>query len=326
MKTVLLGVSVSGIHALTHQERLVTAADQCAAIKYFTDGSKFSQMDTCATPATGAPDVGDLCSDASTPGLRSQWWNAQGAVQCTKADKDTKPLCKCPLMKDFATPIVAGTNRPTATDKTTPTTCICTLMKDTGCSTAEIPTGCTAGSGSTPPDDSSKGEDKSSCFSGDSMVVRKDGGQVPLRDIKIGDYLLGSSGFEPVVGFLHNSSTPTSMLKIVHSAGAIEVSPSHFVFLADGSSVKSSSVEPGMTLASAQGEPRVVSEVQSVPVDSFHAPLTRSGTIEVGGVVFSNYVNTHWISHAALAPARILGVAAGAAPAHAAPVPVSVSA
>merc|ERR1711981_483845 len=101
-----------------------------------------------------------------------------------------------------------------------------------------------------------------------------------MKDVKESDLVQTSSGFEPVVGFMHSSLTSTHLLHLTHANGTLKISPDHLVFLADGSSKRSRRVVVGDVLASGEGS-LTIEEVGGKLEKGIFAPLTPSGTIVV---------------------------------------------
>merc|ERR1711939_428152 len=95
--------------------------------------------------------------------------------------------------------------------------------------------------------------ESSSCFSHRSTVVTEDGESI-LQDIQVGDRVQTMSGFEPVIGFLHNSDMSAEFLSIKHDHGVLEITGTHLVFLSDGSSVPARDLQVGDQLTSGLNE------------------------------------------------------------------------
>jgi hypothetical protein len=71
-------------------------------------------------------------------------------------------------------------------------------------------------------------EDESSCFSGDVSVSVLSGSkpvQKRMADISVGDHIRTSTGFEPVVSFIHYepNTEVSDFLRIIHTTGTLEV-------------------------------------------------------------------------------------------------------
>jgi len=147
---------------------------------------------------------------------------------------------------------------------------------------------------------------ESTCFAGHSLVRGPSGEMRQLRDVHVGDSVLTSVGFEPVIGFLHTIGIGASdFQRIEHDSGVLFASNKHRVFTPHGKTIFADSVQPGQTLATVAGT-TTVKKVQQVSVEDFAAPLTASGTIVVDGVAASTYADAipHWLAHWMLTPVR----------------------
>ena len=129
-----------------------------------------------------------------------------------------------------------------------------------------------------------------------------------MKDVSVNDLVQTSCGFEPVIGFLHQSaSLQGSFLRVSHTAGSLTLTAEHLVFLADGSSKTAAEVRVGDVLSGAVNmEVQAISAVQE---KGFYAPLTASGTIVVDDVMASNYAAptaavSHSLAHLAVSPFR----------------------
>lgn len=154
-------------------------------------------------------------------------------------------------------------------------------------------------------------DDISSCFPGDSLV-ESDRGPVALSSIQEGDLVLGASGFEPIVRWIHDSALRMDYLNLQVEDQSIRLSAQHMVFLADGRSKQARHVDIGDLLVTVKGPASVV-KISYGTTQSFRAPLTRSGTVFVDGVLASNYATaapgvSHSVAHFGFLPLRYLPV------------------
>jgi len=158
------------------------------------------------------------------------------------------------------------------------------------------------------------------CFPGDSIVSLEHGARVPLKDIGAGDRVLGASGYEPILSFIHRLPGQGKHLLITHSEGEFRATANHIVFVVDKMGRRADkrvgALQAGELLAvpSAQGELRaskILSVTSATGDNGFHAPLTASGTIVVDGVIASAYATMHDLplphaaAHAWFFPARM---------------------
>jgi len=179
-----------------------------------------------------------------------------------------------------------------------------------------------------------KGEDSdgsSGCVSGDSEVLRADGSFARVEELSTGDLVQTRSGFEPVLGMIHQNAAPSQFTELTTAAGALKLTSTHMVFLRDGSSVEAREVAVGTELATAGGF-AAVTKVAQVAADGFYAPLTASGTLVVDGLATSCYSApaavplSHSVAHLAMTPFRAVGIVGASASAAVAPLPVMTSA
>jgi hypothetical protein len=149
-----------------------------------------------------------------------------------------------------------------------------------------------------------------SCFSPEAKVLTKGKGEIPMKDLKIGDSVLTASGsFKKVHTFLHrkpdtpfdHSQQPSLFLKIsTEGSGIIEISPKHFIHrVGDANPVEASVISPGdyLYFIEAPGSKTTTTKqvkvlrIEPVFYNGAMAPATEDGTIVVGGIVASVYSN-----------------------------------
>jgi hypothetical protein len=152
-------------------------------------------------------------------------------------------------------------------------------------------------------------ENNPSCFSGDSLIATKHG-SVPMARLSVGDVVRTAAGLQPVLSFIHHGSgAPVKLLQIIHDQGMVEMSSNHILHLVDGRDLPARDIRIGDELAGAAGASRV-KHIATVQKSSWMAPLTQSGTLMVGGVTTSSYVQEndtpHWVAHFGFAPVRFL--------------------
>lgn len=184
----------------------------------------------------------------------------------------------------------------------------------------------------------------SACFPGEALAEVQSQGQVPLADIHAGDRVLvetvrGELVFEPVLAFLHATHRQherTQFLTVTHTNGEFRATATHIIFVVDPLTGRRSDKplgdvqvgdtilivdNPQSTSSSSRAKPSEVLKIHaSTGHRGYFAPLTKSGTIAVDGVIASNYATPslhsslpHNLAHAALFPVRAyhsLGLAA----------------
>lgn len=167
------------------------------------------------------------------------------------------------------------------------------------------------------------------CFSGVSQVkVEGRDTALPIRDLKIGDRVLsldvatGSLRYDDVIAFLHRSGDEFATFRRLEAENdvTIDVTPSHLLFSAATEEAVLTSAEAGPVSDVTEGRYIFVatgnaSSVRAVKVRhvrvmrdvGVYAPLTRTGTIVVDGVVASCYAlfRSHDVAHVAMAPLRL---------------------
>merc|ERR1712070_177311 len=112
-----------------------------------------------------------------------------------------------------------------------------------------------------------------SCFPGEAAV-----GSTPLAT------------YDSALGFLHTLQGSASFLAIQHEGGELRASGNHFLFNGEGVAVAAELFAMGDELLLANGlRSRVLSINMDTTTKGMFAPLTASGTIEVDGVMASNY-------------------------------------
>lgn len=167
------------------------------------------------------------------------------------------------------------------------------------------------------------------CFPGDSRVTLEGGATKPMRDLRPGDRVLASWSpdgstapvYSPVLSFLDRRlSAAKTFYEIGTRAGLnISLTAAHLIFVTDCAglsrpgpaglrTVFASEVRPGQCVLTARGHgtPSPVTFVQQRSGGGLYAPLTRSGSIVVDGVLASCYaaLDSHGLAHWVLAPLR----------------------
>jgi len=158
------------------------------------------------------------------------------------------------------------------------------------------------------------------CFSGDSYVLTKNGIEKSLKNVSVGDDVLvvdeqNNLIYEPVYGFIHSEIDGYYDFLAVFVAidketmYTLKVSPNHLVFLYDKQQpVFAGNLKRGDQLMTVNSHQQIVAgEVIDIKLQhsqGFYAPLTRSGTIVVDGVVASNYatISNHRLAHLTMKP------------------------
>ena len=138
------------------------------------------------------------------------------------------------------------------------------------------------------------------CFPGDSVVTVEGKGDVMMRDLEIGNRVLGMDGkYTPVYAFGHQDFEITSQYVRIYtnvtSTPPLGISGEHYLFLHDQQEVPAlpQFLKIGDVLLGVQDmKPLKVIKIESVTSKGLFAPLTADGTIAVNGIVCSNYVHS----------------------------------
>ncbi|CAF3716402.1 unnamed protein product [Rotaria socialis] len=155
------------------------------------------------------------------------------------------------------------------------------------------------------------------CFPGSSQLILEDGSFKALSAATIGDRVLVNkdNAYEPIIGFIHAKREDLfEFLAIeVQSAGSnltstLLVSCNHLIFDFDSGDARFAGKfrvgDRVQMLHNDQILPGEVIKVKLTKQQGFYAPLTKSGTIVVNGVLASNYatVSNHALAH------RVMGI------------------
>jgi hypothetical protein len=159
------------------------------------------------------------------------------------------------------------------------------------------------------------------CFSGSSLVNVRDKGVVPMRDLKLGDFVqVGKAAYEPIYSFGHFSPQVRGEFILLRTASSsLQVTSQHMVFVEHRGAVPAGSIRVGDSLVAGHGTATVVS-ISSVTSKGAFAPFTPSGKIIVDDVLVSSFValedkevlyvagipvSSHWLAHAFEFPHRV---------------------
>eukprot|EP00929_Paragymnodinium_shiwhaense_P071721 TRINITY_DN3643_c0_g1_i10.p1 TRINITY_DN3643_c0_g1~~TRINITY_DN3643_c0_g1_i10.p1 ORF type:complete len:812 (+),score=110.94 TRINITY_DN3643_c0_g1_i10:298-2436(+) len=146
---------------------------------------------------------------------------------------------------------------------------------------------------------------KTECFPVGAVVTQEAGKHVALGDTALGSLVLTSSTFgelsyQPVIGFLHSSgggeNASATYIVVQHEYGHFRATANHLVLTAAakfnvGQTVGALSVGDFVWVAEFEKHSRVLSTAVVTSNDGLTAPITRSGTIVVDGVVASTYAS-----------------------------------
>jgi len=150
------------------------------------------------------------------------------------------------------------------------------------------------------------GETVDSCLGHDG-VVSVSGLEKRIADLEVGD-LLTTTVDKDEVWYIHSVEHPVNMVRLVLRDSFLELTKHHLVSTADGMRL-AGDVKPGDGVWQQKGAQRSMGEVIEIVqlTGRVSAPITKSGTIVVNGVVASCYAHgTQDLIHLTLAPVRAL--------------------
>lgn len=136
--------------------------------------------------------------------------------------------------------------------------------------------------------DTPEGDTPMECFSGSNNVQVQGKGTIPISELSIGDYVLGSNGFSRVYSFGHLDFFAVGLFVRIWidggGSGPLEISARHML-----------RVNSTMMMAAEVGigdwiDGRRVVDVKTARSKGLYAPITESGDLVVSGVVASSYV------------------------------------
>jgi Hint module len=163
------------------------------------------------------------------------------------------------------------------------------------------------------------------CFSRENTVDVQDVGDIPISQLRIGDFVKSSNNkFTQVYGFGHLDhhrqgtflhivfrESGSTMTNVLNQATFLKISAHHLVMLERNNKhypISAKDIKVGDILSG-----RSVQSIMEVVRQGVYAPLTQSGDVMVNGILASNYVNLlqmpsildqHSMAHALFFPHR----------------------
>jgi hypothetical protein len=134
--------------------------------------------------------------------------------------------------------------------------------------------------------------DKSDCFAGYAPIQLSNGEIIPLQQVQAGDQVLDANNqTTTVLGWLHRESQSTFNEQV-------PVSPLHLTWVTRTNNKQEQVMARDIRIGDRLGSV-VVTSIRNVTSIGLYAPLTSSGTIQVGNMPFSCYsdINLHSIQH-----------------------------
>ena len=172
------------------------------------------------------------------------------------------------------------------------------------------------------------------CFSGHSEVEVLDQGFKRMDALQIGDVVRTGADFAPVYSFAHYETQRVAEFLQIWTKAArrpLEITSDHLLYVVSDGQDKAqmrpaSAVQVGDALVTSAGVTTTmkITAISKVQREGIYAPVTKTGTIVVNGVVASNYIALpaalqsvtsfdiqHWLQHMAYSPYRFYCGATG---------------
>ena len=129
------------------------------------------------------------------------------------------------------------------------------------------------------------------CHPPHAMLELAKGQHRRIDQLVVGDHIRTPSGFEPVVGFLHQDPTLSMTYYVFRTAqSTLHVSASHWIFV-DGVETDPAAARVGQHLTSSDGASLPILAISTrEEVGAYHL-VTPSGSYFVDGVLASTYVS-----------------------------------
>lgn len=158
------------------------------------------------------------------------------------------------------------------------------------------------------------------CFSGEMITTTIGGFKVPVKNLKVGDYVKdGKESYSRVYSFGHYDDTVKAQyLQIysTHDGRSLEplvISAEHMVFTTANQAMPAGALKVGDSLLLESGSMVSIINIKTVYRRGAYAPFTYSGKLVINGVVSSSYiamdhgvpVSQQWLAHLFQAPHRI---------------------
>ena len=148
-----------------------------------------------------------------------------------------------------------------------------------------------------------------SCIANYQTVLVRDRGAQPIAALMAGDMIQTGDGYQPYLGSMHDAGkAPMLVLELAHGQ-SVELSREHLIKTKAGF-VSAATIDVGSLVATVSEDGQeTLQPVLRIAAGSSRvaAPLTRSGTIVVHGVVLSCHaiVRSHAVANAVMAPVRL---------------------
>lgn len=164
------------------------------------------------------------------------------------------------------------------------------------------------------------------CFSGDSKVHVKNGKEIFMSEVRLGDHVLsmrsdGKLEYSEVINFMDRDDFAYGLFYTIHtsSGNQITLTAKHLLYVVNQNysfevdkiqAVFADSVSEGQYLLLRNHDyivPTVITKVDVGTKQGIYAPLTKHGTIVVDDVIAScyAYIDNIFIAHSVFAPMRV---------------------
>lgn len=133
------------------------------------------------------------------------------------------------------------------------------------------------------------------CFSGSTTVEVLDVGDVPLKDVKLGQKIrVGVNKFEPIYSFGHSDGNRLAhflQIETINKVEHLQITADHLLFVEDRGAIPASLVTVGdkIVMADKKGT-AVVESIKRITARGAFAPFTPSGKVVVNGFLASSFI------------------------------------
>ena len=147
------------------------------------------------------------------------------------------------------------------------------------------------------------------CIAIHQTVLVQGRGATSISALTPGDMVRTSEGYQPYIGSMHDAGVEPTLVLTIATGRSVELTPDHLIKTEAGF-VRAATVSVGTNVATVTEDGKEsMRPVLHIATGSSQvaAPLTRSGTVIVHGVVLSCHaaILSHAVANAVLAPVRL---------------------
>ena len=147
------------------------------------------------------------------------------------------------------------------------------------------------------------------CIAVHQTVLVQGRGATAISALTAGDMVRTSDGYQPYIGSMHNPGVEATLVLTIATGRSVELTPDHLIKTEAGF-VRAATVNVGTNVATVNEDGKeAMRPVLHIASGSSQvaAPLTRSGTVIVHGVVLSCHaaILSHAVANAVLVPVRL---------------------